>query len=84
MCRPARIVDIARFAADDPPEVIRVSLSCSWCLKTATSLTLSEDERDVSALWICDDCGLETVFVLSWSQVAALAGDLTYWPDEEP
>ena len=80
MSSPARAVDVARFDPADPPELIRAAITCSWCLRTANHLTLSEDEIGVAALYECDDCGLDTVILLSWRQVAALAGDR--FPDD--
>lgn len=75
MIEPGRVVDIARFDPDDEPALVRAALCCSWCLKSARHLTLSEDDAGVAALCECDDCGLETVILLTWSQAAVLAGD---------
>lgn len=70
-----RAVDVARFEPGDPPEIVRSTLTCSWCLHGAEHLTLSEDELGVAALYECSNCGLETVILLTWRQVAVLAGD---------
>jgi hypothetical protein len=75
MTVPTRAVDVARFEPGDPPALIRAALSCSWCLQTAKHLTLSEDDIGVAALCDCDECGLQTVILLTWRQAAALAGD---------
>ena len=65
--------DVARFAPEDPTDLVAASFSCPCCLRGDTDVAIERGEAEADARCGCRCCGARWTVALDAQQVVRLA-----------